>query len=142
MIPCSATTRSGRPCRGRAIRDTDPPLCSAHGGAASSPGAPKGNVNAQTHGAYTVPKTPNLAARISDLDDQIQSLDTYIESKQMKDISADELATLLNLYGQLVSRLGRLMRDQRALSGEAADGISGAIAQALDELSSILGIDL
>jgi hypothetical protein len=34
------------------------------------------------------------------------------------------------------------MRDQRALSGAAADGISGAIAQALDELSTHMGVEL
>ncbi len=35
-----------------------------------------------------------------------------------------------------MSRLGRLLRDRRALSGDAADGISDAIAKALDELGS------
>jgi hypothetical protein len=47
-----------------------------------------------------------------------------------------ELRRLLALHGQNASRLGRLLRDQRALSGEAADGIAGAIAQALDELGT------
>ena len=36
----------------------------------------------------------------------------------------------------------RLMRDQRALSGEVADGISGAISAALDELSVMWGVEL
>ena len=49
---------------------------------------------------------------------------------------------LFALHGLNASRLGRLLRDQRALSGEAADGIAGAIAQALDELSSELGAEL
>ena len=52
------------------------------------------------------------------------------------------LARLLRLHAQTASRLGRLLRDQRALSGRAADGISAAIAQALDELSNELGTDL
>jgi hypothetical protein len=38
--------------------------------------------------------------------------------------------------------VARLLRDKRALSGEAADGVAGAIAQALDELSTELGIKL
>lgn len=58
------------------------------------------------------------------------------------DVSVDELRHLLRIHGQNASRLGRLLRDQRALSGEAADGISGAVAQALDELSNELGVDL
>ena len=39
-------------------------------------------------------------------------------------------------------RVARLLRDQRALSGAAADGIAGAIATALDELTSELGVKL
>jgi hypothetical protein len=35
-----------------------------------------------------------------------------------------------------------LMRAKRALSGEAADGLADAFAQALDELSTELGVDL
>ena len=143
---CSATTKAGRPCRGRPVRETDPPLCSAHGGTKQKFGAPAGNKNARTHGAYEpAPRTPNLAARIADLDEKIQDLDEYIEKKiddKADPLNAEDLATLLSLYGNLISRLGRLMRDQRALSGEAADGISGAIAAALDELSTILGVEL
>ena len=56
--------------------------------------------------------------------------------------SITELARLLSIHGANASRLGRLLRDRRALSGDAADGMSGAIAQALDELSTELGMDL
>ena len=35
-----------------------------------------------------------------------------------------------------------MLRDRRALSGEASDGFAGAIAQALDELGSEWGVDL
>jgi hypothetical protein len=38
--------------------------------------------------------------------------------------------------------VARLLRDKRALSGEAADGIAGAISQAIDELSTEWGIPL
>jgi hypothetical protein len=34
------------------------------------------------------------------------------------------------------------MRTKRVLEGQAADGIAGAIAQALDEIGEELGIDL
>jgi hypothetical protein len=53
-----------------------------------------------------------------------------------------ELARLLALHGQNASRIGRLLRDQRALSGAAADGLLEAIAKALDEISTELGIKL
>lgn len=95
-----------------------------------------GNENARTHGAYS---GPNLSDRIADLDRKIQSLSAYIDEKQ-EDLKAEEYSDLLSLFGQLLSRLGRLMRDHRAITGEAADGIAGAIAQALDELGTELGI--
>ena len=56
--------------------------------------------------------------------------------------TVSELTHLLRIHGQNASRLGRLLRDRRALSGDAADGISGAVAQALDELSNELGVEL
>jgi hypothetical protein len=48
------------------------------------------------------------------------------------------LQLLVRGLGQLAS----LVRAQRALSGEAADGLADAIGRALDELSTELGIDL
>ena len=38
--------------------------------------------------------------------------------------------------------VARLLRDKRAISGEAADGISGAIATALEELGTLWGLEL
>jgi hypothetical protein len=37
-------------------------------------------------------------------------------------------------------RVARLLRDQRALTGEAADGLTAAVARALEELSTELGV--
>lgn len=54
----------------------------------------------------------------------------------------EQMLRWLQLQGQNLSRFSRMLRDQRALSGEAADGIAGAIAQALDELATELGTDL
>ena len=136
MNNCSATTKAGRPCRGRPVKGSSPPLCSSHGGGRTPIGAPADNENAKKHGAYSA---PNLADRIADLDQKIQSLSKYIDNLEEPEKSLN-YAELLALFGQLLSRLGRLLRDQRAITGEAADGIAGAIAQALDELSTELGI--
>jgi hypothetical protein len=57
----------------------------------------------------------------------------------MTPVDYARLATLALAGARTVARL---LRDQRALSGEAADGIAGAIAQALDELGTELGLDL
>ena len=57
-------------------------------------------------------------------------------------LSASEFARLAALAFQGTSTIARLLRDRRAIRGESADGISGAIAQALDELSVEWGIEL
>ena len=57
-------------------------------------------------------------------------------------LSPSDYARLAGLALQAIRTVAKLMRDRRALSGEAADGIAGAIAQALDELSTEWGISL
>ena len=64
------------------------------------------------------------------------------EAQSPGTLLVQDLARLMALHSQNASRLGRLLRDKRALSGEAADGLAGAIGQALDELSTEWGIDL
>jgi hypothetical protein len=102
-----------------------------------------GSQNRLRHGFYIAP-----VGDLTSLDDIIQDLATrqrrlsaYIDS-QGDDISVDEIVKLLRLHGQNASRLARLLRHKRALSGEAADGLSAAIAQAPDELSTELGVEL
>ncbi len=51
-------------------------------------------------------------------------------------------ARALQLLSRAAGQLATLMRAKRALSGEAADGLAGAFAKALDELSTELGIEL
>jgi hypothetical protein len=53
-----------------------------------------------------------------------------------------DYAKLAGLSLQAARTIARLLRDQRALSGKAADGIVAAIAQALDELSTEWGVQL
>jgi hypothetical protein len=133
------------PCRAWAIRGTDPPRCNAHRNLPSW-GAPDGNQNALKHGYYAaehIPPDCTIEAIIDMLFHKQVSLDRYIEDiMRTHQPSIQELSHLLQIHGQNASRLGRLLRDRRALGGEAADGISGAIAQALEELSTELGTDL
>lgn len=51
-------------------------------------------------------------------------------------------ARTLQLLSRATGQLATLMRAKRALSGDAADGLAGAFAKALDELSTELGIEL
>ena len=140
---CSAKRRDGQPCNAWAVKGSDPPLCAAHGGTDARIGAPPGNQNALTHGFYAAPDNPpaTIEEVIQDLALKQQFLSDYI-SRNLDEASIEQLAKLIKIHGQNASRLGRLLRDQRALSGKAADGISGAIAQALEELSYELGFPL
>src|SRR5512139_2880973 len=51
------------------------------------------------------------------------------------ELAPADYARLAGLALQAIRTVAKLMRDRRALSGEAADGFARAIAQALDELS-------
>lgn len=138
---CTAKTKAGMQCKAWAVRESDPPRCAAHGGGRAPVGAPAGNENAQTHGFYAEPdETPaTIEDIIADLAAKQAGLSQYIDNHQ---VDTETLILLLGLHGQNASRLGRLLRDRRALTGEASDGIAGAIAQALDELGSEMGVCL
>jgi 2-polyprenyl-6-methoxyphenol hydroxylase-like FAD-dependent oxidoreductase len=129
------------------VAHSDPPRCSAH----SSPkwGAPPGNQNALKHGFYVHRAHEE---RLQDIPPSEWSIDTIILDVCIKqarlsrfierhraELSTKELARFLHIHGQNASRLGRLLRDRRALCGDAADGIPAAIAQALDELHEEMG---
>jgi plasmid maintenance system antidote protein VapI len=142
-VRCSARTKAGKRCRGWAVRGTDPPRCGAHGGGKRPPGVHKGTQNSLKHGFYSAP-----VGHLSSLDDIIQDLairqarlSAYID-RQGEAISIDEIVRLLHVHGRNASRLGRLLRQKRAISGEVADGLSDAIAQAIDELSAELAVEL
>jgi hypothetical protein len=134
---CSATCANGKPCRAWALRGSEPALCAAHSGKV---GAPPGNKNAQTHGFYSRP-----ARQVESLDDVIQGLQEKLgHLLAMMDETDDpeQLMRAFALYGQGASRLGRLLRDQQALSGKAADDILDALAKALEAVRTELGVDL
>ncbi len=82
-----------------------------------------------------------IEAVISDLAAKQAWLSHHID-EQKGELTTINLARLLSLHGQNASRLGKLLRDQRVLSGDAADDLAGAIDRAFDELSVILGIQL
>lgn len=155
---CTSTTKSGRPCRAWAIRDSDPPRCSIHSGRTRPPGPPLNNTNRKTHGFYATSLSPTeladlvLYADDLTLDDEIacarvalrRVLDALTTTTDQPDrqLDAESYARLAAVAFQGTRTVARLLRDQRALSGQAADGIAGAIAQALDELGSEWGLEL
>jgi len=75
---------------------------------------------------------------VADLQRRLTQLGEYIDVSEER----EDALRGLSLYGQMVSRYGRLLRDQRALSGGSADSLMEVIGKALDEISTELGIKL
>ena len=151
---CTAITARGKPCKAWALADTDPPRCSAH----QEPIAP---ANGSFYAAALKPEElADLLTYADDLtlDDEIACarvvlrrllvlLDTaaiadFADPGAPRPLTGTDLCRLFGLSLQAARTVARLLRDKRALTGEAADGISAAIAQALDELSTEWGIEL
>lgn len=148
---CSATTKSGNPCKAWALIESDPPLCSAHSGRNSGAGAPQGNQNRTIHGfygrEYTLEEVADLVNHAIDdsLDDELAAarVATRRVLRQLhEELEASEYAALASLIFTGTNTIARLLRTQRSLRGESADGIAGAIATALDELANEWDIDL
>jgi hypothetical protein len=142
---CGALTKTGRPCRAWAVRGSDPPRCAPHGGSKRPAGAPPGNTNAQIHGFYAASAEEiTIDQAIQGLVDKMRRLDDLIAAFDSKGAggNGEYLIRLLELYAQASSRLSRMLRDQRALSGAASDSLAGAVALVLDEIGTELGIDL
>ena len=101
-------------------------------------GGQPGNSNAGRHGYYAAPtrKIETIGDIIADLTMRMGQLSGIIDQAVSEGALIPDLATLFALHAQTASRLGRLLRDQRALSGIAADGLAGAIALALDEIET------
>jgi len=114
------------------MQDSD--LCAAHTGRTTT--------NRLNHGFYAKPERP-----LETIDDIINdALDKQARLSAILDNTADldgtDLAKLLAIHGQNASRLGRLLRDKRALSGESTDSLLTALGTALDEIATELGITL
>ena len=132
---CSASNADGSACRAWAVSGSEPPRCAAHGGDAGQVGAP-----------YAAPHPERdlttIEGVIADLADRQARLTAYLEQVLAEGGDIAEVAKVFGLHGQNASRLGRLLRDKRALSGQAADGLLDAIGKALDEISTELGVRL
>jgi hypothetical protein len=135
----------GTPCRAWAVRGTEPPRCSAHGGTAARSEGEQRRLEALRHACFAEPELPKdctIDAVIDVLFQRQLRLEMYLREIWDSDVELKELAQLLRVHGQNAFRLGKLLRDQRALAGEASDGLAAAVSHALDELSTEMGVDL
>lgn len=166
MTRCTATTRKGTQCKNSAATGTNPPRCSipSHQLNESAPrrkraGAPKGNKNAEKHGAYSratlrtgsrsapAPSPAggttieNIADAITDLQRKRERLSQHIDTHQ-DDLEPLEYAKILDLLGRLDSRIARLYKQLRELTGEGANQMEDDMDAVLKVLSIAFDIDL
>lgn len=123
---CTALTAAGRPCQAWAVRGSDPPRCAAHGGR-------------EPHAAQ-VDREAELQEEIVYVRRLMRRLTDHLDENQ--EIEIQEMAIIAPIILNTTRTMARLLRDRRALRGETVEGISGAIAQALDELASEWGVEL
>ena len=143
---CTHPTKSGQPCRAWALKGSDPPTCAIHAGRVTGQGAPPGNRNRVTHGFYADfdlydPDAPPINGIIQDLAARMAQLSQIIES-YADELSIADLVTLFRVHGQNASRLGRLLRDRDALSGDSTDRLTQIFDAALDALSEEWEVEL
>jgi hypothetical protein len=84
---------------------------------------------------------PDLDDLILRLADRQTALSRYID-RRWSDLDELHLTRLLSIHGQNAARLGRLLRDWRAVHGDPPDPLDEAIDEALAELSVEWGVDL
>lgn len=148
---CTATTTAGRPCQAWAIRDSEPPRCPAHARMDRS-----GTTREQRSEEISVYQRLLSDQEVVDLlaydgndtlgdeiaINRIMLRRLLIYLQQADNISIPEVVKIAALVFRGTRAVTALLRDEKALSGEAADGIAGAIGRALDELSVELGLEL
>jgi hypothetical protein len=100
-------------------------------------GAPAGNQNARKHGGYadTGIEIHGIEDAVKDLEIRLAMVAQYTESVE----TAADFYAAMQLYGQMVGRYGRLLRDQKVVGGEAGDQILEALAQAVDAVALQMG---
>jgi hypothetical protein len=140
-----------------AVHGSEPPLCRAHGGREAA-GLPTQKEEADD-GSFLWPRFYREVFSPEELSDlhrlfSEEGLDEEIATTRIilrrllfymrdnPDLDAATLARLAPLAFRGTQTVAQLLRDQRALSGAASDGIAGAIGQALDELATEWGVEL
>ena len=142
---CRAFTHAGRPCRNRAVRDSDPPRCGAHGGGRRPPGAPYGNRNAQIHGhcARERPVPRTVESLVADLAAHQLLLAALLPEPGRREsiptVPVPALAQLLILHARSGALIGRVLGDLEALSPAAVARLIAAWEAALAELAGVEG---
>lgn len=150
-------TKGGKPCRNWALPDSQErygrPLCRVH---LPSPGASPTvlGFQRQLYGAYFTSADVDALDAFLEVASNGQSLAPEIETArvllrhildQMRatpSLANPELARLTTLALDALRTIGRLVRDQHAITPEGQDPFMEVLGLALDQISAEWGIDL
>jgi hypothetical protein len=132
---CTATTKKGTPCKGWAVRGSDPPRCGAHGGGAARPGVPVGSQNALKHGAYSA------AESLEDLERKVARLGEHLNDNFLQLVAAGQYVSLLDAWRRLDTELKKRKEKAAAAAGET-DSLMGDYNKVIGLARQILGLDL
>jgi hypothetical protein len=146
---CKATTKAGHRCKRLAKAGSDFCGLPGHGDdRPSTAGAPPGNRNAVKHGFYSQIYTEEDLADIAsvaaaaDLSDEIALLRVFIRRVAVEGVETMQAPELLSAISRACGRLTQMLKAQRQISGEAADGFQQALAEVLDGLAEELDLGL
>ena len=149
-VKCSAITKAGRECQSWAMGGTEPPLCWAHSRYGCSE---THNGESRAPGVYDRQLSQQELADMQALAEN-HSLNSelvlnriflrrlLIAIQEGEEVDFAQLTKLAPIIFRGTQAIARLLREERALNGKAADGMHDAIGQALDELSKELGVEL
>lgn len=129
---CTATTAAERPCRAWAVRETDPPRCTAH--------RDRDRRQKEAAAQEAAAKQAALLAQIDDLDARIARLGEYIDGRR-KELDVGDLCRLLDLHSKMLGRVTRMRRAQNDLDGNQSV-LMDATHEVLDGISDKVGVPL
>jgi hypothetical protein len=145
---CTHTTQAGQPCKAWAVHGTEPPACSIHAGLTRG-GPAERNQNARKHGFYAAGIKPSELRDLIYLPENLDSIDDEIIVAKIAlrrvlifldhngDLTPADFLAAARLVLQATRTVALLLRDKRALGGEAADSFLQSLGVALDELNTM-----
>ena len=146
---CSGQRADGRPCRGWALRESDPPLCYVHtkygtGEAEEESKSAKQSFYSPT---YTLEEIADMVGLAMDdtLDDELAATRVAVRrvmQQLQEELSADEYAHMAGIIFRGTNTVARLLRINKALSKEMDAQFAAGIGEALDYLGGDFGLDL
>lgn len=146
---CSGRRADGKPCRGWALRGSDPPLCYFHAQKQSRheevDAAPASKSFYSP--AYTLAEIADLVGLAMDgsLDDELAATRIAVRrvmEQLQEELTPDEYAHMANLIFRGTNTVARLLRIKKSLSKELDEELAVGIGEALDIISGEKGIEL